>query len=66
MLSIRQIILRHEPKTDTPANDRHSDVLLPVGESEAVALVLIVDDDVIVGVMVELSDKDGVPLAEAP
>ena len=42
------------------------DVLLPVGDIEAVALVLIVDDDVIVGVTVALSDKDGVPLAEAP
>ena len=42
------------------------DVPLPVGESEAVALVLIVDDGVIVGVMVALNDKDGVLLAVPP
>ena len=42
------------------------DVPLPVGDIEAVALELIVDDDKIVGVMVALNDKDGVPLAEAP
>ena len=42
------------------------DVPLPVGESEAVALALIVDDDVIVGVMVALNDTDGVLLAEPP
>ena len=42
------------------------DVPLPVGEVEAVALALIVDDDVIVGVMVALNDTDGVLLAEPP
>ena len=42
------------------------DVLLPVGDIEAVALKLIVDDDVIVGVMVALNDKDGVLLAVPP
>ena len=42
------------------------DVPLPVGESEAVALVLIVDDGVTVGVMVTLNDKDDVPLAVPP
>jgi hypothetical protein len=40
--------------------DVADDVPLPVGESEAVALVLIVVDDVIVGVMVALNDTDGV------
>ncbi len=42
------------------------DVPLPVGEIEAVALALVVDDDVIVGVMVALNDKEGVLLAEPP
>ena len=42
------------------------DVALPVGESEAVALALIVDDGDIVGVMVALNDKDGVLLAVPP
>ena len=42
------------------------DVPLPVGDIEAVALALIVDDAVIVGVMVALSDTEGVTLAEAP
>ena len=42
------------------------DVPLPVGDIEAVALALIVDDDVIVGVMVALNDTDGDTLAEAP
>jgi hypothetical protein len=46
--------------------DVADDVPLPVGESEAVALVLIVVDDVIVGVMVALNDKDDVPLAVPP
>ncbi len=41
-------------------------VALPVGDIEPVTLALIVDDGVIVGVMVALNDKDGVPLAEAP
>jgi hypothetical protein len=41
-------------------------VPLPVGDIEAVALALVVDDGDIVGVMVALNDKDGVPLAEAP
>ena len=41
-------------------------VPLPVGDTEAEALAVIVDDEVIVGVMVALNDKDGVPLAEAP
>ena len=39
---------------------------LPVGDNEAVALELIVDDDVIVGETVALNDKDGVPLAVPP
>ena len=39
---------------------------LPVGDVEAVAFALIVDDDVIVGVMVALNDKDGVLLAVPP
>jgi hypothetical protein len=42
------------------------DVPLPVGEGEAVALALIVDDDVIVGVMVALNETDGVLLALPP
>ncbi len=42
------------------------DVPLPVGETEAVALALIVDDDVTVGVNVALNDKDGVLLAVPP
>ena len=42
------------------------EVPLPVGVTDAVALALIVDDGDIVGVMVALNDKDGVPLAEAP
>ena len=41
-------------------------VALPVGEIEAVALALIVDDGVIVGVMVALNDTDDVPLAVPP
>ncbi len=41
-------------------------VALPVGDIETVALALIVDDDVIVGVMVALNDKDGVLLAVPP
>ena len=41
-------------------------VALPVGDVEAVAFALIVDDDVIVGVMVALNDKDGVLLAVPP
>ena len=39
------------------------DVALPVGDIDAVALELIVDDGVIDGVTVALSDIDGVPLA---
>ncbi len=42
------------------------DVPLPVGDVEAVALALIVDDDVIVGVIVALNETDGVLLAEPP
>jgi hypothetical protein len=42
------------------------DVSLPVGDIEAVALRLIVDDDVIVGLLVELNETDGVLLAEPP
>ena len=42
------------------------DVPLPVGDIEAVALALIVDDDVIVGLLVALNDTEGVTLAEAP
>ena len=41
-------------------------VALPVGDIEAVALALIVDDGDIVGVMVALNDKDGVLLAVPP
>ena len=41
-------------------------VALPVGDVEAVAFALIVDDDVIVGVKVALNDVEGVPLAEPP
>ena len=40
------------------------DVPLPVGDIEAVALALTVDDDVIVGVMVALNETEGVLLAE--
>ncbi len=46
--------------------DVPDDVPLPVGDIEAVALALIVDDDVIVGLMVALNDKDGVMLAVSP
>ena len=46
--------------------DVPDDVPLPVGDIEAVALALIVDDDVIVGLMVALNDKDGVTLAVSP
>ena len=42
------------------------DVPLLVGDIEAVALALIVDDEVIVGVMVALNDTDGVLLAVPP
>ncbi len=46
--------------------DVADDVSLPVGDIEAVALALIVDDDVIVGVIVALNDTDGVLLADPP
>ena len=42
------------------------DVTLPVGDIDAVALALIVDDDVIVEVIVPLNDAEGVPLAVSP
>ena len=42
------------------------DVPLTVGDIEAVALALIVDDDVIVGLLVALSDTEGVLLAVPP
>ena len=42
------------------------DVTLPVGDIDAVALALIVDDDVIVEVIVPLNDIEGVPLAVPP
>ena len=42
------------------------DVTLPVGDIDAVALALIVDDDVIVEVIVPLNDAEGVPLAVPP
>jgi hypothetical protein len=41
-------------------------VALPVGDIEAVALALVVDDGDIVGVMVALNDNDGVLLAVPP
>ncbi len=42
------------------------DVPLPVGDVEAVTLAEIVDDGVFVGLMVALSETDGVLLAEPP
>ena len=42
------------------------DVALTVGDIDAVALVLIVDVDVIVEVIVPLNDAEGVPLAVPP
>ena len=42
------------------------DVALPVGDIEAVALELIVDDGVIGGVAVALNDTEDVPLADSP
>ena len=39
---------------------------LPVGDIDAVALALIVEDDVIDGVTVALSDIDDVPLTDPP
>ena len=42
------------------------DVTLPVGDIDAVALALIVDDDAIVEVIVLLNDAEGVPLAVPP
>ena len=42
------------------------DVTLPVGDIDAVALALIVDDDVIVEVIVPLNDAEGVQLAVSP
>ena len=42
------------------------DVTLPVGDIEAVAIALIVDDDVIVEVTVPLNDIEDVPLADPP
>ena len=42
------------------------DVALPVGEIEAVALALIVDDGVTGGVAVALNDIEDVPLADSP
>ena len=41
-------------------------VPLPVGDNDAVALALIVDDGVIGGVIVALNDTDDVPLADPP
>ena len=42
------------------------DVTLPVGDIDAVALALIVDDDVIVEVIVPLNDAEGVQLDVSP
>ena len=42
------------------------DVTLPVGDIDAVALALIVDDVVIVEVIVPLNDAEGVQLAVSP
>ena len=42
------------------------DVTLPVGDIEAVALALIVDDGVTGGVAVALNDIEDVPLADSP
>ena len=42
------------------------DVALPVGDIDAVALALIVDDGVIGGVTVAVNDTEGVTLAVPP